>query len=74
MSAPNTTTTNWIRAGLLALPIYGLLTAWSSLGAQPDQVKEPEAWARYVSTTGYLVSHVIGSTGGTILAIFGVFA
>ncbi len=74
MSAPNTTTTNWIRAGLLALPIYGLLTAWSSLGAQPDQVKEPEAWARYVSTPGYLVSHVIGSTGGTILAIFGVFA
>jgi len=74
MSAPNTTTTNWIRAGLLALPIYGLLTAWSSLGAQPDQVKEPEAWARYVSTTSYLVSHLIGSTGGTILAIFGVFA
>ena len=74
MSAPNTTTTNWIRAGLLALPVYGLLTAWSSLGAQPDQVKEPEAWARYVSSTSYLVSHVIGSTGGTILAIFGVFA
>ncbi len=74
MSAQNTTTTNWIRAGLLALPVYGILTAWSSLGAQPDQVKEPEAWARYVSTTGYLVSHLIGSTGGTILAIFGVFA
>jgi len=63
MSAPNTTTTNWIRAGLLALPIYGSLTAWSSLGAQPDQVKEPEAWARYVSSTSYLVSHLIGSTG-----------
>jgi hypothetical protein len=74
MSAPNTTTTNWIRAGLLALPVYGILTAWSSLGAQPDQAKEPEAWARYVSTTTYLVSHLIGSTGGTILAIFGVFA
>jgi hypothetical protein len=58
----------------MALPVYGVLTAWSSLGAQPDQVKEPEAWARYVSTTGYLVSHLIGSTGGTILAIFGAFA
>jgi hypothetical protein len=69
-----TKTTNWIRAGLMALPVYGVLTAWSSLGAQPDQVKEPEAWARYVSTTGYLVSHLIGSTGGTILAIFGAFA
>jgi hypothetical protein len=73
MSAQNTAT-NWTRAGLLALPVYGILTAWSSLGAQPDQVKEPEAWARYVSTTGYLVSHLIGSTGGTILAIFGAFA
>lgn len=72
MSAQNTT--NWIRVGLLALPVYGLLTAWSSLGSQPDQVKEPEAWARYVSTTSYLVSHLIGSTGGSILAIFGVFA
>ena len=69
-----TKTTNWIRAGLMALPVYGVLTAWSSLGAQPDQVKEPEAWARYVSTTGYLVSHLIGSTGGTILAVFGAFA
>jgi hypothetical protein len=73
MSAPNHTT-SWIRTGLLALPVYGLLTAWSSLGAQPDQVKEPEAWARYVSSTSYMVSHMIGSTGGTILAIFGVFA
>ena len=72
MSATNTT--HWIRAGLVALPVYGALTAWSSLGAQPDQVKEPEAWARYVSTTGYLVSHLIGSTGGTILGIFGAFA
>jgi hypothetical protein len=73
MSEQNSAT-NWIRAGLVVLPVYGLLTAWSSLGAQPDQVKEPEAWARYVSSTGYLVSHLIGSTGGTILAIFGVFA
>ena len=73
MSTTNTTT-NWIGVGLLALPIYGLLTAWSSLGAQPDQVKEPEAWARYVSTTSYLVTHLFAATGGTILAIFGVFA
>src|SRR5918998_5275833 len=73
MSEQNSAT-NWIRAGLVVLPVYGLLTAWSSLGAQPDQVKEPEAWARYVSSTSYLVSHLIGSTGGTILAIFGVFA
>ena len=74
MSAPNTATTNWIRTGLLALPVYGLLTFATTFDAQPDQVKDPEAWARYVSTTSYLVSHLLGATGGTILAIFGVFA
>ena len=72
MTAPNTL--NWIRLGLLALPVYGLLTFWSTLHPQPDQVNDPEAWARFVSTTSYLVSHLLGSTGGTILAIFGVFA
>ena len=41
MSTQNTATTNWIRVGLLALPVYGLLTAWSSLDSQPDQVKTP---------------------------------
>ena len=69
-----TASTNWIRAGLLALPTYGLLTAWSTLDAQPDQVADPGTWARYVTTDTYLMSHLWGSTGGTILAIFGVFA
>lgn len=66
--------TNWIRAGLVALPVYGLLTAWSSLTPQPDQNTDPEGWARFVSTPSYLVSHLIGSVGGTILAIFAIFA
>lgn len=66
--------TNWIRAGLLALPVSGLLTAWATLEAQPDQTTDPRAWARFVSSTSYQVSHLVGSTGGTILAIFGVFA
>lgn len=66
--------TRWIQTGLLALPVSGLLTAWSSWGAQPDQVASPDAWARFVSTDSYLLSHLFGSTGGTILAIFGIFA
>jgi hypothetical protein len=74
MSARNTATTNWIRAGLLALPLYGLLTFATTFDAQPDQAKHPEAWARYVSSTSYLVTHMLAATGGTILAIFGVFA
>jgi hypothetical protein len=65
---------NWIRAGLLGLPIYGLLTFWSSLDPQPDPNTHYEAWARYVTTKHYVLTHLLGSGLGLILAIFGTFA
>lgn len=64
----------WIRAGLWALPVSWLVTAWSTLEPQPDQEKEPAAWATFVSSGSYQFSHLFGSTAGTILAIFGAFA
>ena len=64
----------WIRAGLWALPLSALVTAWSTLEPQPDQEKDPDAWARFVSSDSYQFSHLLGSTAGTILAIFGIFA
>ena len=64
----------WIRAGLFALPVYGLLTAYATLEPQPDQVSDPDGWARFVSSTSYLASHIIGNVLGTTLAIFGTFA
>jgi hypothetical protein len=51
MSAPNTT--NWIRAGLLGLPVAGALTLWSSLDPQPDPNVHYEAWSRFVATDHY---------------------
>jgi hypothetical protein len=69
-----TPTTGWIRVGLFALPVYGLLIAYSTLKPQPDQVADPEGWARFVSNTSYLVSHVLGNVLGTALVIFGTFA
>jgi hypothetical protein len=66
--------TRWVRAGLILLPVYGVLTALSSLKPQPDQTTDTEAWAEFVTTPTYLISHLFGSTGGTILAIFGFFA
>ena len=51
------------------MPVYGLLTFWSTLDPQPDQNKDPEAWARFVSAPSYLVSHLFGSIGGTIFAL-----
>ena len=65
---------HWIRAGLWALPVSWLVTAWSTLEPQPDQEKDPDAWALFVSSDGYQFSHLSGSTFGTILAIFGIFA
>lgn len=67
-------TGRWIRAGLWVLPASWLLTAWSSLEPQPDQEIDPVAWARFVSSDSYQVSHLVGSTGGTLLAVFGLFA
>ncbi|MHA7290158.1 hypothetical protein ACX80V_10980 [Arthrobacter sp. MDT3-24] len=64
----------WIRAGLWALPVSWLVTSWSTLDPQPDQAKDPEAWARFVSSDAYQFSHLFGSTAGTILALFGLFA
>jgi hypothetical protein len=72
MSAPNAL--NWIRVGLLALPLYGLLTLWTTFIHQPDPNTNFEVYARYVSTTNYLVDHLFGSILGVTLAIFGAVA
>ena len=64
----------WIRVGLFALPAYGLLVAYSTWKPQPDQVSDPEGWARFVSSTSYLVEHLLGNVLGTALVIFGTFA
>ncbi|MET1088142.1 MAG: DUF4386 family protein [Arthrobacter sp.] len=67
-------TSRWILAGLWALPVAWLVTAWGALEPQPDQVKDPGAWARFVSSDSYQASHLLGATAGTILALFGIFA
>ena len=69
-----TNTTNWIRAGLLALPLSGALTFWSSLHPQPNPAEDYEAYTRFATTTHHLLSHLLGSALGLILAVFGVFA
>ena len=71
-SSPNTI--NWIRICLIALPISGLLTIWSTLIPQPNPTTEFEAWSRFVTTTDYLISHLLGTNLGIILLMFGVIA
>jgi hypothetical protein len=64
----------WIRAGLLALPGYGLLTLWAAREPQPNPDEDYEAWARFVTTPEYVLTHVLGTTLGLVLALFGSFA
>jgi len=72
MAPPNTT--RWIGIGLLGLPLYGALTFFSSLDPQPDPSTQLEAWARYVTTNGYVLTHLFLSDLGIIFVIFGTFA
>ncbi len=72
MSAPNIT--RWIGIGLLGLPLYGVLTFFSSLDPQPDPGTHYEAWSRFVTTDAYVLKHLFLSILGVIFAIFGTFA
>jgi hypothetical protein len=58
----------------VGLPLYGLLTFWTTLDPQPDPSRRYAAWSRYVTTDEYVFTHVIGSGLGTSLSILGVFA
>ena len=72
MAPPNTA--RWIGIGLLGLPHYGALTFFSSLDPQPDPSTQLEAWARYVTTNGYVLKHLFLSDLGIIFVTFGTFA
>jgi len=69
---PNTT--RWIGVGLLGLPLYGALTFFSSLDPQPDPNTHYEAFARFVTTDGYVLKHLFLTILGTIFGIFGSIA
>jgi hypothetical protein len=72
MSTPNTT--RWMGIGLLGLPLYGVLTFWSSIDPQPDPNTHLEAWSRFVTTNHYVLGHLLGSILGLIFLVFSVFA
>jgi hypothetical protein len=63
-----------IRAGLVALPVYGLPVLASTLTHQPDYSSDFRAYAEYVTTPSFLVSHLAGSIAGTVIGILGLLA
>ena len=62
-----------VRAGLWSLPVYGMLLGLSTVTHQPP-VSDFDAYARYVSTDVFLVSHLGASIFGAALAILGAVA
>src|ERR671911_2394075 len=72
MSTPNTA--RWIGIGLLGLPLYGVMTFFSSLDPQPDPNTHYEAYSRFVTTNSYVLKHLFLSDLGVIFVIFGIFA
>ena len=64
----------WARAGLWALPLYGALTLWASRTSQPDYKADFPAYAQYISRPAFLWEHLVGSIGGTALALLGLTA
>ena len=66
--------TAWIKTGLVALPLYGLVLGFTTRKPQPDQVTDPEGWAQFVSSASYLIEHIASSVVGAVLVILGTFA
>jgi hypothetical protein len=65
---------NSTRLGVLAIPVYGLLVLLSTLSHQPDYRTDFHAYAEYVTTSSFLVSHLVGSIVGTTIGLVGVLA
>ena len=62
------------RLGVVAIPVYGLLVFLSTVSHQPDYRTDFHAYAEYVTTTSFLVSHLVGSILGTTIGLVGVLA
>ena len=71
---PRTIASAWTTAGILTLPVYAILLAVGSWSPQPDQVTDPQGWARFVASPIYLISHLLTGVVGAALVILGTFA
>lgn len=61
----------WARCWVWALPVWGALLAVSTLTHQPDYKTDFADYADYVTTVPFLVSHMVASIGGAVLAVVG---
>ena len=64
----------WARRSIWLLPVWGLLLVLSTLTAQPDFETDFEGYARYITTTPFLLSHLLASIGGAAFGCIGAVA
>jgi hypothetical protein len=62
------------RLGLWLLPVHAVLLAIGTITHQPDKQPAFDAFARYVTTGPFLVSHLVASIGGAALGALGAVA
>lgn len=65
---------SWGRVAVWTIAVYGILLAASTITHQPDYKTDFPAYADYVTTQQFLVSHVLGSIAGAGFAVIGAAA
>jgi hypothetical protein len=61
----------WARWGIWLLPVYALLLALSTVTHQPDYNANFASYAEFVTTGGFLASHLVASILGAGLGVVG---
>jgi hypothetical protein len=64
----------YARGGLWTLPLWAALLLVSTLTHQPSFTTDFPAYARYVTTTAFLVSHLVASILGAAVGLLGLIA
>ncbi len=65
---------SFARAALWALPVWAAMLFLGTLTHQPDPQKDFASFAAYVTTTSFLLSHLINSITGAAIGSIGVVA
>ncbi len=63
---------SFVRVAIWALPVWAAMLFVSTLTHQPDPQTNIAGFASYVTTTGFLLSHLVNSIAGAAIASIGV--
>src|SRR5262245_38544921 len=64
----------WARLAIWALAVYGVLLAVATVTQQPDYQTDFPAYASYITTPRFLLSHLIASIAGAGFGLVGAAA